>query len=180
MTASHLFTYALTLYKNLQDPNCDLSDAMDLVDNIVKTIKGIRKEVDSEFGKIFIKANSLLNLISESIKMPRVSLRQKHQINCSSSDSEECFRISIAVPFLDDFLSQMELPFNDHKSTVSALHKLIPSICASSDFGKDDFKVYVHFLNLTTLSSELNLWINKWQDKEGFVDEKYKKNSNGV
>ncbi|GBL60878.1 hypothetical protein AVEN_90713-1, partial [Araneus ventricosus] len=61
----------------------------------------------------------------------------------------------------------MELRFNDHKSTVSALHKLIPSICASSDFGEDDFKVYAHFLDLTTLSSELNLWINKWQDKEG-------------
>ncbi|GBN52752.1 hypothetical protein AVEN_212093-1 [Araneus ventricosus] len=74
VTASHLFTYALTLCKNLQDPNCDLSDALDLVDNTVKTIKGIRKEVDSEFGKIFLKANSLLNLISESIKMPRVAL----------------------------------------------------------------------------------------------------------
>ncbi|GBM74494.1 hypothetical protein AVEN_25411-1 [Araneus ventricosus] len=99
--------------------------------------------------------------------MPRVALRQKHRINCSSSDLEEYFRISIAVPFLDDFLSQMELRFNDHKSTVSALHKLIPSICASSDFGEDDFKVYAHFLDLTTLSSELNLWINKWQYKEG-------------
>ncbi|GBM06974.1 hypothetical protein AVEN_239675-1 [Araneus ventricosus] len=98
--------------------------------------------------------------------MPRVSLRQKRRINCSSSDPEEYFRISIAVPFLDDFLSQMELRFNYHKSTVSALHKLISSICASSDFEEDDFKVYAPFLDLTTLSSKLNLWMNQWQNKE--------------
>ncbi|GBM02117.1 hypothetical protein AVEN_190556-1 [Araneus ventricosus] len=167
VTASDLFTNTLTLCKNLQDSNCDLSDALDLVDNIVKTIKGIRKEVNSEFGQNFHKRQLTFKLIGESIKMLRVSLRQKHRINCSSSDPEENFRISIAVPFLEDFLSQMELRFNDHKSTVSALHKLIPSIYAPSDFGEDDFKVYAHFLDLTTLLSELKLWINKWQDKEG-------------
>lgn len=149
VTASHIFIYTLTLCKSLQDPNCDLSEALDLVDNIVKTIKKIRNEINSEFGKIFIKANSLLNLIGESIKMPRVAFRQKHRINCSSRDPEEYFRISIAIPFLDDFLSQMKLRFSDHKSTVSALHKLIPSICASSDFGEDDFTVSIcSFLKL--------------------------------
>lgn len=167
VTASHLFTYTLTLCKNLQDPNCDLGEALDLVANIVDAINVMRKEMDSEFRKIFIKANSLLNLIGESIKMPRVALRQKHRSNCNSSDPEEYFRTSIAVPFIDDFLSQMKLRFNDHKSTISSLHKLIPSICASSNFAEDDFKVYAHFLDFTTLSSELNLWKNKWQDKEG-------------
>ncbi|GBN24464.1 hypothetical protein AVEN_20170-1 [Araneus ventricosus] len=44
VTASHLFTYTLTSRKNLQDPKCDLSDALDLVDSIVKRLIQLIKE----------------------------------------------------------------------------------------------------------------------------------------
>ena len=72
-----LLTYKLTLYKNLQGPKCDLNEDLDLVDDILKTIKRIRNEIDSEFTKIFIKANSLLSLVGEIIKMHPAALRYK-------------------------------------------------------------------------------------------------------
>ena len=76
VTTSHLFSYTLIVCKNLQDPNCNVIEALDLVDGIIKTIKGIQNENDSEFTKIFIEANFLISLIGETIKMLRVALRQ--------------------------------------------------------------------------------------------------------
>lgn len=159
ITASTVFAYTLSLCKNLQHPACDLSSALEHIEDVVEEIKSMRNEMDATFGKIFEMAKRLLISVGENgIQLPRTVSRQNPK-----PDAEHFYRASVAVPFFEDFIGQMELRFSNHKGTISALHKLIPSKCVSSVFEPSDYDVYEEFLNTYTLSAEISIWKKKWQ-----------------
>ncbi|XP_011869841.1 PREDICTED: 52 kDa repressor of the inhibitor of the protein kinase-like, partial [Vollenhovia emeryi] len=161
------FSYTLSLCKILQSPECDLVAALQHVDIIIKTVQDIRENVSSKFATIFKTALDLLETVNEEIKIPRIALRQQHRGNYNTQDPETYFRISIMIPLLDDFIDQLRSRFENHKSTLSSLYILIPSVCCKNEsvFQVDNFKLYERFLECDSLQAEFDLWRTKWLKK---------------
>jgi len=167
VTASILFTQTLPLCKNLQSVNCDLTEAMEYVDTVLHEIHDMRNNMDTTFSKIFEKAKDLLKSVDseEDIKIPRIVARQKHRINVITNSPEEYYRITIAIPFFDDFIEQLQARFNNHKKQISSLFKLLPKICNKFEIDANDFEIYSEFLDMEVLPTEIQLWKRKWSNK---------------
>ncbi|KAL4085323.1 hypothetical protein QTP88_027182 [Uroleucon formosanum] len=136
ITATTLFSITLPLCKILQSVKCDLSEAVDHVETVLSE--------------------------KEKIKIPRLVSRSTNRINVDTKIPEDYFRIAIAIPFYDDFISQPKERFSKHKTILSSLYLLIPKMCLKSPILESDFSVYSDFINVDELPSELKLWKRKW------------------
>lgn len=167
---SILFSYTLPLCKILQSPSCDLVSALDHVQLVTNTFRKIRENVITEFKDIFETAQGLLNIVdeNETLKTPRTVLRQQHRANVNTSDSENYFRIVVMIPLLDDFITQLEMRFENHKSVLSSLYILIPSVLGKSEekFNEENFKFYRRFLDWDTIKTEFVLWKTKCHEQQ--------------
>ncbi|XP_008185833.1 zinc finger MYM-type protein 1-like [Acyrthosiphon pisum] len=167
VSASTLFSLTLPLCKNLQSVNCDLTEAMEYVDTVLHEIKDMRGNMNNTFSKIFKKTDALIKSIDseEVIKIPRIVGRQKNRSNIVMDSPEEYYRVTIAIPFFDDFIEQLQTRFNNHKNIISSLHKLLPKMCNTFEIDLNDFEIYSAFVDLEVLPQEINLWKRKWTEK---------------
>lgn len=69
----------------------------------------------------------------------------KNRINVDTKIPEDYFRISIAIPFYDDFISQLKEGFSKHKTILLTLYLLIPKMCVKSSILEPDFSLYSNF-----------------------------------
>ncbi|KAL5241561.1 hypothetical protein ACI65C_008971 [Semiaphis heraclei] len=164
ITATTLFSITLPLCKILQSVKCDLSEAVDHVETVLNEVKDMRTKMNENFKEIFNKSEQLFISVNdeEKIKIPRLVSRSKIRINVDTKIPEDYFRIVIAIPFYDDFISQLKERFSKHKKILSSLYLLIPKMCLKSPILESDFSLYSDFINVDTLPSELKLWKRKW------------------
>ncbi|XP_050537765.1 52 kDa repressor of the inhibitor of the protein kinase-like [Daktulosphaira vitifoliae] len=167
VSASILFSLTLLLCKNLQSVNCDLTEAIAYVDIVLHEINDMRSNMDNTFSNIFKKAEALIKSIDyeECIRIPRVIGHQKNRSNIVVNSPEEYYRITIDIPFFDDFIEQLQTRFNNHKKIISSLHKLLPKTCDKFEIDLNDFEIYSEFLDLEVLPQEIKLWKRKWTDE---------------
>ncbi|KAL4127184.1 hypothetical protein QTP88_011381 [Uroleucon formosanum] len=158
ITATTLFSITLPLCKILQSVKCDLSEAVDHVETVLSEVKDMRTNINENFKKIFNKSEKLFTSVNEEekIKIPRLVSRSTNRINVDTKIPEDYFRIAIAIPFYDDFISQSKERFSKHKTILSSLYLLIPKMCLKSPILESDF------INVDELPSELKLWKRKW------------------
>ncbi|KAL4120679.1 hypothetical protein QTP88_013327 [Uroleucon formosanum] len=164
ITATTLFSITLPLCKILQSVKCDLSEAVDHVETVLSEVKDMRTNINENFKKIFNKSEKLFTSVNEEekIKIPRLVSRSTNRINVDTKIPEDYFRIAIAIPFYDDFISQPKERFSKHKTILSSLYLLIPKMCLKSPILESDFSIYSDFINVDELPSELKLWKRKW------------------
>ncbi|XP_030751390.1 52 kDa repressor of the inhibitor of the protein kinase-like [Sitophilus oryzae] len=125
----------------------------------------MRDNIDQVFSNIFEKAEKLLKSIDaqEHIQIPRIVAHQKNRSNIMVASPEEYFRITVAIPFLDDFIHQLTERFAKHKKSLSSLHCLLPNVCVVHKVDLEDLSLYKQFLDYDTLAAELDLWRQKWK-----------------
>lgn len=62
----------------------------------------------------------MANFIDVEIIMKRITNKQKHRANYKydyeNLELVDFFRVSIFIPYIDNFISQLELRFLDHKT----------------------------------------------------------------
>lgn len=123
-----------------------------------------------------IAAENLSHKIGEEIRMPRVTRVQVYRENYESRSSEEYYRKSVFIPFVEHFKNQLEKRFLKHKQVLSKIQNIIPkkivklneieihdtcdAISAQWPDVSNDY-AYVY-------KSEMMLWKLKWLE----VDEK--------
>ncbi|KAL4141924.1 hypothetical protein QTP88_004470 [Uroleucon formosanum] len=163
ITATTFFSITLPLCKILQSVKCDLSEAVDHVETVLSEVKDMRTNINENFKKIFNKSEKLFTSVNEEekIKIPRLVSRSTNRINVDTKIPEDYFRIAIAIPFYDDFISQLKERFSKHKTILSSLYLLIPKMCLKSPILESDFSIYSDFINVDELPSELKLWKRK-------------------
>lgn len=166
-TAEVIFKHTLQLCKVLQTVNCDLIQALDLVQNIHSVISNMRQNMDSCFSTIFRDSSFILSDVNGEMKIPRLVGRQTQRCNVPAGSPETYFRVAIAVPFFDDFLEQLSARFTVHKNTISSLQKLLPKTCIMHNFTGEDFlaikQYYCNNIDEDCLEAEICLWQNKWK-----------------
>lgn len=165
LVVSKIFSLGLPLSKNFQNKNIDLRKAVTLAEDTLKELEHLRNTAQNEFSNIFQDASILAKKLDIQIVLPRLTKCQKNRINFQSNTPEDYFRISIFIPFLDIFISEIKCRFIDHKTTLSGFCRLFSEITISST---KDFYELIHLYdkdlidhNKDVLISELKLWIRK-------------------
>lgn len=162
-----LFSMTLPLCKSLQSVSCDLVEAVQHTETILNELIHLRENIDHTFDDIFEKSELLLKSIDDekNIKIPRIVARQQNHMNIDTNCPKTYFRIAIAIPFFDDFITQLKERFSNHKKIISSLYFLLTNKCTNSELEASDFELYSEFLDLDSLSNKLKLRKRKWCDK---------------
>lgn len=165
LVVSKIFALGLQLSKSFQNTNIDLRKAVTLAEDTLKELEHLRNTAENEFKNIFHDVSILAKKLDVQIVVPRLTKHQQNRINIQSHTPEDYYRISIFIPFLDIFISEIKCRFIEHKTTLSGFSSLFSEITTSST---EDFYKLVHHYgidlidhNKDILISELKLWIRK-------------------
>lgn len=81
--------------------------------------------------KLFEIAQEFANEIGTEIKMPRVVGVQRHRPNYECKEPEDYHRLSVFIPFVDHYISQLGHRFLNHKNFLSHILNLLPNTIVS-------------------------------------------------
>ena len=105
---------------------------------------------------------------SSSIQIPRITRRQKNRANFPSSTSETYFRVSVYIPFIENFITQLDLRFVSHCDILKGFQCLLPAdhfICQPSNIKAFEALVefYAQYLDTykESLKSEEKHWYKR-------------------
>lgn len=165
-----IFSMAHPLSIYLQKVNVDLASAMETANNLSTLIKEMRSNVESKFHDLFGTAEHLAKEIGEDIKIPRVTHFQQHRANYELTSAENYYRVSIFIPFIDHFISQLEIRFTKHKNTLSIIQNFIPNkliklseneIETSTEVMSKQWPVVISSCD-NIVNKEVLLWKQRW------------------
>uniref|UniRef100_A0A2S2PK90 Repressor of the inhibitor of the protein kinase n=1 Tax=Schizaphis graminum TaxID=13262 RepID=A0A2S2PK90_SCHGA len=168
-TTAKIFGITSPLSRLLQTENLDLSTAMILATNIEEMLIKMRNDSEKEFNYIFNDVQKICSDWDVDVKIPRKVGRQVHRSNIETDSPEVYFRVSIFIPFLDFFITQIQRRLLDHKQILSSFHCLLPSKINNLEFKKQFETDIVHLVrryekivNCSEEQSigELRLWWN--------------------
>lgn len=95
----------------LQSRAIDVVSAYKLVKSVISTLISMRSSSTAEFKKQFVEAGRIAKLLHGDqfeLTTPRLSGRQRHRSNPSSSNPEEYYRITLYNEFLSHVISELE------------------------------------------------------------------------
>lgn len=136
-----LFAYGLPLCKLLQKVELDLKEAVDLDE--VTSIQCLPDNIEQEFNKMFKEAEvkilikcyyltkqlllffffqEMADVVGVGISIKRQNKINKNRANLCIDDitPEKYYRITIAMPFIDSFIQQLNERFLKHKNILKS------------------------------------------------------------
>ncbi|XP_050544175.1 uncharacterized protein LOC126907131 [Daktulosphaira vitifoliae] len=139
---------------------------MDLAQDTLTELEDYRKHAQKNFKEIFSAAEKIADKFNVTMSIPRISKKQVHRINVQTNNPEDYFRISVFIPFLDFFISQLKFRFLDHVDILSSLHSLFDKISTTEEF-KKLAEFYEEDLNgNNSILEEFQLWQRKLKKLE--------------
>ena len=124
---ANVFSKSLPLCRNLQKEAIDLAEAMGSATELENALRNMRRNAEAYFHDIFEQAGDTFDKIGVTVSLPRLVKRQTQRYNVNASSPEEYFRISIFVPFVDHFLSELKSRLLSHKTLLTSFMCLLPS-----------------------------------------------------
>lgn len=165
----------MPLSHQLQTENMDLVNTLKLADDVQCVLKSYRENAANNFHQEFQRIVSWYNdLELEDIDFTKLSRYQKKyldELNISGNKTaEQYYRLTIYVPFLDNFVSQLHDRFLNHHNLLKSFHSILPGYNIDLDIYTDkNFKYlidpYKEDLNTNELViiGEMKLWQKKCQ-----------------
>lgn len=156
-----LFGYSVGLSKILQSEDLDLSTALQHAGTLKKLLEDLRKNADTEFGTIFNKVTCICEKYNIPPQLPRITNRQTYRMNIKTDDVEKYYKISIFLPFIDIFITQISNRFLKHESILSSFMCLTDRANDSLIEFKKLIKMYetdLETANEITLECEFKMW----------------------
>ena len=92
-----------------------------------------RQAVDDNFQLIYQQCECLTEKIGCEIAMPRITGRQQHRSNPPSGSPLNCFKRTVAIPFLDFIVLSLEERFFRSAVIATSLISLFPSVLCTQD-----------------------------------------------
>lgn len=166
-----VFSLSLPLCRSLQLENVDLLAAVNMVNQLKDKIQEIRINDKTEFSIIFNSAKAQAELFGTNLIIPRLASRQTHRFNLKTDSSEDYFRISVFLPFLDHFSNELNLRFLKHQKLLGSFMCLLPEKnCAITNIEEDQMKYLITFYaqdvqcSDTAAIGELHMWYEKLKE----------------
>lgn len=161
---------ALSLSRMLQTENQDLIEAINLADATKDELINRRKNVEDNFSTIFKIVRKICEEYDIEVKKPRLASRQTKRCNVMTENTEDYYRISTYIPYLDLFVTHLEDRFLKHREILSNFGNLFPSktTTLNEEACKKLFEKYTAVLNDDSSEvwiSEVRLWRRRIADK---------------
>lgn len=121
-----IFSLSVPLSKFLQSENLDLETALNFACQTQYAVQNIRDNVDNEFSSIFQETKDTCNELNIKICVPRIKGKQSVRCNVATDCPEHYYRVSVFIPFIDNFLDQMKNRFLEHQTTLKSFICLLP------------------------------------------------------
>ncbi|XP_063244851.1 zinc finger MYM-type protein 1-like [Bacillus rossius redtenbacheri] len=139
MILKKVFSIGLPFSKYLQTKNIDLREAVDMAQLTLQEIQVLRNDAENHFHIIFEEAKTIADKNGVLLNLPRTTGRQNHRPNLQeySASPENYFRITVFIPFLDTFLTELNSRIICHSSLLKGFHAIIPG-AADIDFLQAD------------------------------------------
>lgn len=145
------FTESLT--RSLQARAIDIIKAVQHITVLKQVLSDARSDIDKQFKILFTNAFKFAEKYNVSVSIPRRCSRQTARENHPGSTPEEYYRRSLAVPFLDHLISEID-------TSLKSLG-IVPSCFSSSEKATND-EIIAFFDddidNTSTAHAELQLW----------------------
>ena len=98
--------------------------------------------------------------------MSRISQHQRHRCNIETSSVEEYFKQTIAIPLLDQLISDISQIFSEHSKQSATLEALLPINITSANAISDISSAVTFYAedlpNSDILDEELHRWKLRW------------------
>ena len=121
--------YNIHLSQKLQGRALDIVMAYQEINTVIEDMTEIRNNIETVYKRIYNQAVRIAEKMDVEPMLPRIAKRQQNRNNVQTTDTpEEYYRIVLAIPMLDTFISEMKLRFNKISITASKLMYLVPSI----------------------------------------------------
>jgi len=178
---SSIFSITFPLSTILQKKNFDKQSANDAIKTIIKTLKLLRQNCETNFQEIFLKASKQMEDLP--ILKPRTAKKQTNRVNYSTDSIEDYFRVVIYNSFLDFIINDR---FSEETLSLFSLGIFIPQVTMSQSleyfeynlriiwkqFGKVE-ELSKRIVNeedlIIKLKGELQWWNQQWQDKNSDI-----------
>lgn len=110
---NHIFSLSHGVANALQAKHVDLKNCVTMCENLIsnKELTVMREN----FQPIYKEAENLAAEISATLSIPRRAGRQTLRANFDTKDCCEYYKLSVFLPFLDYFTSQLHERFMKHK-----------------------------------------------------------------
>lgn len=90
---------------------------MEAASNVQNNIQDIRNNCDVEFQKLFLPIKSVCENNDITVSLPR---------QCKSDNPEYFLKVSIFIPFIDNFLDQLKDRFISHRNILNNFDCILP------------------------------------------------------
>ena len=161
------FTESLT--RSLQARALDIIKAVQHIVVLKQVLHDARLDIETQFKILFTNAVKCAEKYNISVSIPRRCSRQTARENHPGSTVEEYYRRSLAVPFLDHLISELETRFTSHSLTAMKCLGIVPSCFSSSEKATDD-EIIAFFDDdvdaASTAYANLKLWHAYFKDTE--------------
>ncbi|XP_060868613.1 52 kDa repressor of the inhibitor of the protein kinase-like [Metopolophium dirhodum] len=161
-----ILSISFPLSRYLQTVNLDLKTALEAASNVQNTIQEIRENCDVEFQQLFLSVITLCEKFDITVSLP---------CQCKSDNPEYFLRVSVFIPFINNFLDQLSDRFISHRIVLNNFDCILPKIeMKISEEIKGKFKQLIETyqdivdectdsnLNDNLLNGELDLWYTKY------------------
>ncbi|SMN12514.1 hypothetical protein SPBRAN_1296 [uncultured Candidatus Thioglobus sp.] len=99
--------------------------------------------------------------------MPRICQSQQHRSNPPASSIEDYLKQTIAIPFLDQLVSDISLRFDKHSKQAASLQGLLPRNITQTSSLSDIESAVVFYTedlpNVNILDEEFHRWKLRWK-----------------
>ena len=136
-----------------------------MIDQIISDLKHTKRDIENEFKGWFKFATDMAAPVGVNPEKPRTAKCWSR----TSTDCESYYRLSIAVPVMDNIIDNLEDRMADRKHTE--IFSLLLSVCLLEHFnlGTSTEELIKHFQEdlqckiLTTFRSKLKRWVKQWR-----------------
>uniref|UniRef100_A0A8D8ZFX7 52 kDa repressor of the inhibitor of the protein kinase n=1 Tax=Cacopsylla melanoneura TaxID=428564 RepID=A0A8D8ZFX7_9HEMI len=151
----------------LQSKSLDLLNCTDHVNTISSLIKEHRENVDDTAKGIMFEVNEIADQLNITIAAPRTSKTQTHRTNTPANSTDEYFKRSIIIPYLDSLIMSLGLRFSETNLPAYSILQLHPyhMLQISSQQMKSRVQTISAFYEIEGLEYEIELWRKLWVDK---------------
>ena len=171
------FTSGITT--GLQKQGIDIVDVCTHVQLVIRTLQGVRREVEGFHGECFTQACALARKLDVDIKKPRICARQVHRQNAVATSGEQLtynqqvekhYCINVTIPVLDDFIVGLCNRFCEGQEDIMKGSLLIPSNVITKPNWDSLIQPFLELYSDEvpsnyTVSNELLVWKQLWMDK---------------
>ena len=137
-TVERYMSYTESLTRSLQAIASDLLQAVKHVSVLKQVITDARADVDRQYHSLFLNASKCAEQYDVSVNPPRRCQRQTARENHPADTTEEYYRRSLAIPFLDHLKEEIERRFTSHSIMAIKCLGIIPSCFSSSEKADDN------------------------------------------